>query len=440
MAYEYISLLRRSGQFDLAQNLIRKNSSRYFDIIEDERWLQIKQIYSLRALRGGYANRAYEIANTKYNFSDDPNTLSDFLYLEWLAGFIALEFFNDPKLAKKHFLNFFTLLKDWEEKSNYLNEIGYHKDIISLDIASARIGYWLGKTFIKLGDKKSAQKFFSLSANYDYSFYGQLSLERLKINPSPRYVTKKDSKGFKINNQKDLVEVAASLYFAERGVLSDYIFGHLAKGLSEQERYKLCHMLQDAGFIKGSLTVAKKSTENGTPLHSELFPTSKDFVFDQNVDKSLVLSVIRQESEFFRAAKSRTGALGLMQLMPNTAKEVARKLKIKYKKSKLITNENYNIRLGSYYLKYLLKRYDGSKVLTLAAYNAGPANLKKWLSNMGDPRKKGIDPLVWIELIPYPETRNYVKRVLEAIWIYDSKISESIEKPNMAKKYFGHRF
>ena len=159
MAYDYISLLRRSGQFDLAQKLIRKNSSRYFDIIEDERWLQIKQIYSLRALRGGYANRAYEIANTKYNFSDNPNTLSDFLYLEWLAGFIALEFFNDPKLAKKHFLNFFTLLKEWEEKSNYLNEIGYHKDIISLDIASARIGYWLGKTFIQLGDKKSAQKF-----------------------------------------------------------------------------------------------------------------------------------------------------------------------------------------------------------------------------------------------------------------------------------------
>ena len=440
VAYDYISLLRRSGQFDLAQKLIRKNSSRHFDIIEDERWLQIKQIYSLRALRGGYANRAYEIANTKYNFSDNPNALSDFLYLEWLAGFIALEFFNDPKLAKKHFLNFFTLLKEWEEKSNYLNEIGYHKDIISLDIASARIGYWLGKTFIQLGDKKSAQEFFTLSANYDYSFYGQLSLERLKIKPSPRYVTRKDSKGFKINNQKDLVEVAASLYFAERGVLSDYIFGHLAKDLSEQERYKLCHILHDAGFIKGSLTVAKKSTEKGTPLHSELFPTNKDFAFDQNVDKSLVLSVIRQESEFFRAAKSRTGALGLMQLMPNTAKEVARKLKIKYQKSKLITDENYNIRLGSYYLKYLLKRYEGSKVLTLAAYNAGPANLKKWLSNMGDPRKKGIDPLVWIELIPYPETRNYIKRVLEAVWIYDSKISGSIEKPNLAKKYFGHRF
>ena len=440
VAYDYISLLRRSGQFDLAQKLIRKNSLRHFDIIEDERWLQIKQIYSLRALRGGYANRAYEIANTKYNFSDNPNSLSDFLYLEWLAGFIALEFFNDPKLAKKHFLNFFTLLKEWKEKSNFLNEIGYHKDIISLDIASARIGYWLGKTFIRLGDKKSAQEFFTLSANYDYSFYGQLSLERLKIKPSSRYVTRKDSKGFEINNQKDLVEVAASLYFAERGVLSDYIFGHLAKDLSEKERYKLCHILQDAGFIKGSLTVAKKSTEKGAPLHSELFPTNKDFAFDQNVDKSLVLSVIRQESEFFRAAKSRTGALGLMQLMPNTAKEVAGKLKIKYQKSKLITDENYNIRLGSYYLKYLLKRYEGSKVLTLAAYNAGPANLKKWLSNMGDPRKKGIDPLVWIELIPYPETRNYIKRVLEAVWIYDSKISGSIEKPNLAKKYFGHRF
>ncbi|MDC3170390.1 hypothetical protein OA871_05035, partial [Paracoccaceae bacterium] len=287
LAYDYISLLRRSGQFDLAQKLIRKISSRHFDIIEDERWLQIKQIYSLRALRGGYANRAYEIANTKYNFSDNPNSLSDFLYLEWLAGFVALEFFNDPKLAKKHFLNFFTLLKEWEAKINYLNKIGYHKDIISLDIASARIGYWLGKTFIQLGDKKSAQEFFTLSANYDYSFYGQLSLERLKINPSPRYVTRKDSKGFKINNQKDLVEVATSLYFAERGVLSDYIFGHLTIGLSEQERFKLCHILQNAGFLKGSLTVAKTSTERGTPLHSELFPTNEDFAFDQNLDKSL---------------------------------------------------------------------------------------------------------------------------------------------------------
>ena len=139
----------------------------------------------------------------------------------------------------------------------------------------------------------------------------------MNINPSPRYVRKKDSKDVKIDNQKDLVEVATALYFAERGVLSDYIFGHLAKDLSEPERNKLCDMLNNVGFIKGSLTVAKKSTNKGNPSYSELFPLGKDFVFDQGVDKALILSVIRQESEFFRAAKSRTGALGLMQLMPN---------------------------------------------------------------------------------------------------------------------------
>ena len=160
----------------------------------------------------------------------------------------------------------------------------------------------------------------------------------------------------------------------------------------------------------------------------------------EKVDPALVLSIIRQESEFFRAAKSRTGALGLMQVMPATAKEVSRKLKIKYVKRDLLINEKYNVQIGTYYLNYLLNRFDGSKVLSLAAYNAGPGKVKKWINNMGDPRRKGIDPLIWIELIPYGETRNYLKRVLEAYWPYKMKINQELSQPNLGKKYFGHQF
>ena len=194
------------------------------------------------------------------------------------------------------------------------------------------------------------------------------------------------------------------------------------------------------GFTKGALTIAKKSNELRNPIYEALFPLHDILPLKQKIDPALVLSVIRQESEFFRAAKSRTGALGLMQVMPATAKEVSRKLKIKYVKRDLLIDENYNIQIGTYYLKYLLNRFEGSKILSLAAYNAGPGNLKKWIEKMGDPRKKGIDPLIWIELIPYGETRNYLKRVLEAYWPYKMKINQELSDPNLGKKYFGHQF
>ena len=132
----------------------------------------------------------------------------------------------------------------------------------------------------------------------------------------------------------------------------------------------------------------------------------------------LVLAVIRQESEFDRKAHSSAGAKGMMQLMTYTAKLIAKQSKMPYSKSNLVNDPNYNIKLGSYYLASLLEVYEGSYPFALAAYNAGPKRVKYWNKINGDPQKREISYIDWIELIKFKETRNYVQRVLENVNVY----------------------
>lgn len=139
-----------------------------------------------------------------------------------------------------------------------------------------------------------------------------------------------------------------------------------------------------------------------------------------NIDSSWVFAIARQESAFMPDAKSPVGALGLMQLMPRTAKAVARKVGIKYKRSHAILNPSTNITLGSAYLKQMLERYTGQHAFATAAYNAGPLKVDKWIQATRD---MPVD--IWIETIPYHETRDYVKNVLTYAVIYGQHLGEN---------------
>ena len=132
----------------------------------------------------------------------------------------------------------------------------------------------------------------------------------------------------------------------------------------------------------------------------------------------MIHAIARQESQFDRAAVSRAGARGLMQLMPGTARQAANGLGLAYDSSALTANTDYNIQLGSSYFQKLLTLY-GSYPLAVAAYNAGGGNVNKWLAANGDPRQGQIDMIDWIEAIPFSETRGYVQRVLENAVVYD---------------------
>jgi len=148
-----------------------------------------------------------------------------------------------------------------------------------------------------------------------------------------------------------------------------------------------------------------------------------DFSHPAAPENALVLAVIRQESGFDRTAISRAGARGMMQLLPGTAKQVSKSLSIPYSRAKLTTDPSYNIRLGQAYLAQMLDRFAGSPPLALAAYNAGPHRMDRWLKRYGDPRTASVDMIDWIESIPFHETRNYVQRVSEAATVYRHLLS-----------------
>jgi len=143
-----------------------------------------------------------------------------------------------------------------------------------------------------------------------------------------------------------------------------------------------------------------------------------------SVERPLLLAVTRQESAFDRDAVSRSGARGLMQLMPGTAKDVAKSLGLPYSLPRLTGDARYNLTLGREYLAGMLDDFSGSYVLAIAAYNAGPARVRQWMRDFGDPRTKRTDVIDWVESIPVAETRNYLQRVLENLQIYRWRVGD----------------
>ena len=186
----------------------------------------------------------------------------------------------------------------------------------------------------------------------------------------------------------------------------------------------IAKLATDIGRNDLAIKAAKLAIRQGVALTVAGYPKLK-VTRKFPVEPALMHAVIRQESAFDTKAISRAGARGLMQLMPATAKAVARRLKIQHSKQRLVSDPVHNLRLGSAYLDQLRDTYDGSLILTLAAYNAGPGNVKRWVRLNGDPRDfSTLDAIDWIESIPAPETRNYVQRVLENMTIYGYRFED----------------
>ena len=166
-----------------------------------------------------------------------------------------------------------------------------------------------------------------------------------------------------------------------------------------------------------SILTAKKSLQEGFNLKELGYPILK-YKIKKGLEASLIHAIIRQESEFNQRAVSNAGAMGLMQILPTTAARLAKKYSLPYVRANLTRKREYNLNLGQFYIRELLEQFSHSYILTLAAYNAGPTRVRRWIKSNGDPRDAAIDPIDWIEKIPFRETRNYVQRVIENLHVY----------------------
>ncbi len=355
-----------------------------------------------RALERGDAKTAYRIAK-----GHGATGAIVFAEGEWLAGWIALRFLLQPETALVHFVRLF-------------------KGVDSA-LSQARGAYWAGRASEIVGDKTASMEWYrAAGANLTY-FYGQLAAQKLGRNGAMRFSepprsTKAQKTDFE---QKELVQVVHLLAELEE---SDHARPFLLR-LGEQAVSPADHRLV-ADLAKGigrddfMVVVSKLSRHQGVELVDQLFPL-RQLPKGAGTEDALVLGTLRQESAFAVAAVSSAGALGLMQLMPATAKHVAKSLKVKYSKKRLTSDPDYNMTLGRAYLAEMLGEFGGSYVLAVAAYNAGPTRVKEWIARNGDPRSAGVDVIDWIEMIPIYETRNYVQRVLENLQVYRHRLGKT---------------
>lgn len=273
--------------------------------------------------------------------------------------------------------------------------------------------YWAGRAAQRAGLMAKAAEFYERAAAYPHYYYGQLSLAALG-RPMPQFaaIPRADPSLRASFNNRPLTMAIRSIAANRRDWRTERRFfqavGDTAK--TPQEMALAHELAQQVGLPEMSVVLGMKAGENKLAgLERVGFPT----IGTPSVnDWTMTHAIARQESEFDRTRRSHAGARGIMQLMPGTAREQAAKLGLSYRPSALYSDPSYNIRLGDAYFNRMLRYYNGSYPLAIAAYNAGPGNVNKWLRQNGDPRNGTADWQVWIERIGFTETRYYVMRVL----------------------------
>ncbi len=374
-------------------------------LIDLKEWWIERRINVRAALNDGHPRTAYEIAS-KHGL----NSGDSYIEAEYLAGWIALRYLDEPNTALRHFL----AMRKASKSSRYIS-MGE---------------YWLGRTALVLGDPSSATVHFHGAAKYPQYFYGQLGRQALDPRPARLEVTstptptQADIDRFMAREGVRAIGIARA---ANLEWVTPQFFLALSRKLnSAAEVVLLAELAKATNKRQIGLRLSKIAFNRDLPLGDYALPVGVMPAFKsllaKRVDPALVHALSRQESEFNAGAKSPVGASGLMQLMPATARGVARRHKVKYSKSRL-TNAAYNQQLGEAFLSDLIEGYSGSYFLALAAYNAGPGRVKEWMSIYGDPRNPDVDPIDWMERIPFTETRRYVFKIMETLQLYRSRLS-----------------
>ena len=405
VAFERLRLLRQEGQDDAARELILARGAHRLG--RPEKWWPHREILARQAFRMGYISEAYRLARD-HGLPPGPERAE----AEWLAGWIALRFLDEAATALPHFESMYEAVK--------------------FPVSKARAAYWAGRAAEQAKLPEAMRRWYGEAARHPAVFYGQLAAQRIGRPELQLPPVKPDAKEVAAVEAGELTHMARLFAAVDRPVRVKHFIVRMAE-LAETpaQHAAITRLASDLGRPDLAVRAAKYAARQGVVLPLG-YPTIS---FPQNggPEVALLHALSRQESEFNTEAVSPAGARGLMQLMPATAKHVAKNLGISYKLNRLTDDPKYNMTLGSAYLDDLLRKYDGSYVMALAGYNAGPGRVVRWMAENGDPRLPEVDVVDWVESIPFQETRNYVQRVLENVQVYRARLNGHAVKLNLAQ-------
>lgn len=391
VTFELARLFRRADRPREAGALLRNVSASGEALVRPDIWWRERMIVSRDLIETGHPNEAYAVVQ-RLPGSD----AGDDAEAAFMAGWIALRFLNDAARAEPHF--------------RQILEIG------TTPITRSRGYYWLGRSLTARGDTHGARQAYVQAMAYGETFYGQaaatLANIPMRFESLPRAQVPAQA----------FFSYADTLYTLDRRTDARLFLYAIARDAANPAHVVA---MSELAARHGDATSVVQIGKIGAVQHRSLallgYPTGafpRNARIPDRLPAAVAYAISRQESGFDAQARSSAGALGLMQLMPETARRVARDMGVAHSTERLTSDPAHNVSLGAFHLDELIAEYQGSYILTFIAYNAGPGRVPQWIERFGDPRSGQVDVIDWIELIPFGETRSYVHRVLENIYVY----------------------
>ncbi len=411
LTFARVRYLRKTNKFPEAAAALREAPTAAEKLVDGEAWWTERKAIARKLLDRGDTKHAYEVFA-----GHAAKTASSQVEAEFHAGWIALRFLDDIDAAERHFDRAVAIAETPHQKS--------------------RAEYWRARAAEARHSPEQdeiARAHYREASNHSTTFYGQLALAKIGSNVSPLRPSPVPAAGDARDESVRVVELLIAV--GEKEAMSA-LASDAAKHLESPEQVAaLAVAAERAHDARFSLTLGKLASYRGVWIDDAAFPTFGVPAFSAlpgSAPRSLVFAVARQESAFDPHVVSIAGAVGLMQMLPSTARHTAALAHVGYDPHRLMSEPAFNAQLGASFLGELLGTEKGSYILTLAAYNAGPGRAKEWIGVYGDPRHPNVDPIDWVERIPLAETRNYVQRVMENFVVYRAKLGEeTVRAPQM---------
>lgn len=399
LLYARIRYLRSLDQDDQAVELIARLPAGA-TAQNPGRWWPHLRYATHRLLNAGRYAEAYQVAQS-HELGDGV----DYFDAQFTAGWVALRFLRQPDLALRHFSAMATKVQS--------------------PISTSRANYWAGRAAAALGQRDAARAWYSKAAVHSQAFYGQLAafeLGEVSARPLPVDPRPTAAEQSAVERTELYRAIRMLIEIDEKGRIRPFLKAAMEANASPGGRAHIADMAASSGGAYTGVIAAKEASFVGTFLGNRGYPLL-NMPNGELTEKALSLALTRQESEFRADAVSPAGARGLMQLMPGTAKLVAKSLGVKFEQGKLTADPQYNMTLGVAHLDELLNDFGGSYTMVIGAYNAGGGRIDTWIGRFGDPRSSSVDVIDWIERVPFEETRNYIQRVLENTQVYRLRLA-----------------